>query len=62
MTFLECSGLMTLVTKNAILSDAKYFKLPEGDDSATVTDPSFYFGYLVNRKVMTMKAEVELVH
>lgn len=58
MTFLKCSGLMTLVTEDANLSDAKYLKLPKGDDFATTTDPAQYFDNLVNRKVMTINAEI----
>ena len=53
MTFLECSGLVTLVRKPKKL-EQKMITLPKGSDFANLTDVTLYGEYFFTRKALVV--------
>ena len=53
MTFLECSGLVTLVRKPKKL-EQKMITLPKGSDFANLTDVTLYGEYFLTRKALVV--------
>ena len=53
MTFLECSGLVTLVRKPKKL-EQEMISLPKGSDFANLTDVTLYGEYFFTRKALVV--------
>jgi len=57
MTFLECSGLVTLVRKPKKL-EQKMITLPKGSDFANLTDVTLYGEYFLTRKALVVDTKI----
>ena len=59
MTILECSGLVTLVSKRLSYQNAFYFTLPKESGFATTVDFQIFAQYLMSRKVLILDVKKE---
>ena len=60
MTFLECSGLVTLV-RNAKSFKQKMITLPKGTDYAELLDVNLYGEYFLTRKALIIDVKIPFI-